>query len=103
MAARHYRRLSEGVYVEEPIEDARRRLGYSARRGRLELVRPSEPSPGVMALAHLLACLDHAVELLNETGADVDARVVEAHRAQLARGREWPGDTISAPDLDGGG
>lgn len=47
-----------------------------------------------MALAHLLACLDRAVDLLDESGCDVDARVVEAHRAQLARGAEWPGDPV---------
>ena len=50
------------------------------------------------ALPWLLACLDHAVRLLDEVGADIDARVVEAHRAELARGREWPGDPIVSPD-----
>ena len=46
-------------------------------------------------LAHLLACLDRAVVLMDECGFDCDARVVEAHRAQLARGREWYGDPIN--------
>lgn len=51
------------------------------------------------ALAHLMGCLRRAVELLDETGADGDARVVEAHAAQLAAGREWPGsgDAITSP------
>ncbi len=49
------------------------------------------------ALAHLLACLDRAVRLMDEAGMDVDARVVEAHRAMLARGREWPGDEVRSP------
>lgn len=51
------------------------------------------------ALAHLLACLDAAVRLLDEVGQDVDARIVEAHAAQLRRGREWPGDPITPPTL----
>lgn len=46
------------------------------------------------ALAHLLACLDRAVALMDEVGCDVDARVVEAHRAELAAGREWPGEPV---------
>jgi hypothetical protein len=50
---------------------------------------------GSEALAHLLACLDNAVSVLDECMFDVDARIVEAHRAQLARGREWPGDPIT--------
>lgn len=50
------------------------------------------------ALAWLLACLDNAVRALDDVGCDVDARVVEAHRAELARGKEWPGDLIVSPD-----
>lgn len=49
------------------------------------------------ALAHLLACLDESVRLLDESGQDCDARVVESHRAQLAAGREWPGMPIAEP------
>jgi len=45
------------------------------------------------ALAHLLAILKSAVQLMDECGQDVDARVIEAHAAQLAAGREWPGVT----------
>lgn len=45
-------------------------------------------------LPHLLGCLTRAVELLDRTGHDVDARVIEAHRAELVAGREWPGDPI---------
>jgi hypothetical protein len=48
-------------------------------------------------LAHLLGCLDHCAELLRWTLADVDALVIEAHRAQLAAGKEWPGDRIKSP------
>lgn len=47
------------------------------------------------ALRHLLAVMRHAVELLDEVGADVDARVLEAHAAQIVAGREWPGDPIA--------
>jgi hypothetical protein len=50
------------------------------------------------ALPHLLACLRGAVELLDEVGQDVDARVVEAHAAELAAGREWPGEPITPPE-----
>ena len=66
------------------------------RRGTpaLRVARPGDASRGAEALAHLLACLDNAVRALTEVGCDVDARVIEAHRAQLARGREWPGDEI---------
>ncbi len=52
-------------------------------------------SPG--HLAWLLACLDRAVALLDESGFDVDARIVEAHRAELVAGREWPGSTVTCP------
>jgi hypothetical protein len=47
-----------------------------------------------LALAHLLACLDRAVKLMDEAMFTVDARVVEAHRAELAAGREWPGQPV---------
>jgi hypothetical protein len=67
---------------------------------RLRVARPEDAARGAEALAHLLACLDNAVRLLDESMFDVDARIVEAHRAQLARGREWPGDPIVPPDLD---
>lgn len=43
------------------------------------------------ALAHLLAVLKSAVQLMDECGEDVDARIVEAHAGQLAAGKEWPG------------
>jgi hypothetical protein len=46
------------------------------------------------ALAHLLAIIDSAVQLLDEIGCNVDARILEAHRAELAAGREWPGQPI---------
>lgn len=49
------------------------------------------------ALAHLLACLRSAVRLMDECSNDVDARVVEAHAAALARGEEWYGDPIVPP------
>jgi hypothetical protein len=49
---------------------------------------------GTEALAHLLACLGTAVDLMDASGFDVDARVIEAHRAELAAGREWPGQAI---------
>lgn len=55
---------------------------------------------GCEALAHLLACLDNAVRCLDECMFDVDARIVEAHRAQLARGREWPGDPVTPWEPD---
>jgi hypothetical protein len=61
---------------------------------------PADAARGAEALAHLLACLDRAVAVLDDIGSDVDARVVEAHRAQLVRGREWPGDPITPPDLE---
>lgn len=48
-------------------------------------------------LAWLLGCLDSAVECLDWCGRDVDARIVEAHRAQLAAGREWPGEPVECP------
>lgn len=49
----------------------------------------------VEPLAHLLAVLESASELLRDVGCDVDAQVLDAHRAQLARGREWPGDAVA--------
>lgn len=48
-------------------------------------------------LAHLLAVLDAAADLLTEIGCDVDAKVLESHRAQLIAGREWPGQPIASP------
>lgn len=69
----------------------------------LEVARPTRAheraAEQAEALAHLLACLDSAVRLLDEVGQDVDARIVEAHVAQLRRGREWPGDPITPPVL----
>jgi hypothetical protein len=50
---------------------------------------------GSEALAHLLAVLEHAAETLDWIGSDVDAKIVRAHRAQLERGHEWPGDPIT--------
>lgn len=56
---------------------------------------------GTEGLAWLLAILDSAVRLMDECGLDVDARILEAHRAELAAGREWPGMPItSATELD---
>lgn len=54
-------------------------------------------TPSTLHLAWLLACLRRAVEALDEIGCDVDARVVEAHRAELAAGREWPGERVTCP------
>lgn len=45
------------------------------------------------ALAHLLAVLKSAAKLMDESMFDVDARIIEAHAAQLAAGKEWPGVT----------
>lgn len=53
-----------------------------------------DPAASGEGLAHLFACLRRAVDLLDDCGFDIDARVVEAHAAQLARGEEWPGDPI---------
>jgi len=53
-------------------------------------------------LAHLLAVIRTAVDLLDEAGLDVDARILEAHRAQLGRGREWPGDAVAPAVLPDG-
>lgn len=66
-------------------------ISPSSQGGRL--VR-HEAFEGTLPLAHLLACLDAAVSLMDECGMDVDARVIEAHRAQLAKGQEWPGTKI---------
>lgn len=73
-----------------------RRDGSTVRPIRPELQRHVDT---VEALAHLLACLDAAVRALDDVGQDVDARIVEAHRAALARGQEWPGDPVTPPDL----
>lgn len=59
-----------------------------------------EPAHHALELAHLLAVLRGAVKLCDEIGSDVDARIIEAHAAQLARGREWPGDVISPATTD---
>lgn len=61
----------------------------------LRVAVPDDAARGAEALAHLLAVLDHAVEALDWIGSDVDAKILAAHRAQLARGREWPGDEIT--------
>lgn len=70
-------------------------------------VEPLRPADGdrlarTLDLAHLLACLRRGVALMDEAGLDVDARIIEAHTAQLAAGREWPGsgDPITPPVLD---
>lgn len=72
----------------------------------VEPVKPGEvqdpPSAETIqreALPHLLAVLKGAVKLMDEIGSDVDARVIEAHAAELAAGREWPGsgDLITSP------
>jgi hypothetical protein len=54
----------------------------------------AQPETGTEALTHLLAILKFCEESLDENGFDSSARVLEAHRAQLARGKEWPGDEI---------
>lgn len=43
---------------------------------------------------HLLAVLESAGNLLRDVGRDTDAAVLDAHRGQLARGHEWPGDEV---------
>lgn len=48
-------------------------------------------------LAHLLAVLDAAADIMREIGCDVDAVVLDSHRAQLVAGREWPGQPITSP------
>ena len=71
----------------------------------LRAVDPSDVPDAVVkaeALVHLLACLKGAIKLLDECGEDIDARVVEAHAAQLAAGREWPGEPIETPFLEAG-
>ncbi len=60
----------------------------------LRVVGDGEAARGAEALAHLLACLDEAARLMRQCGQDVDCQVIEAHAAQLRRGREWPGDRI---------
>lgn len=67
------------------------------RETRREQIKALSLDPKTEALAHLLACLDSAAEMLHESLADVDAYVIEAHRAQLAAGREWPGDPVVSP------
>lgn len=69
------------------------------------MVKEGEPSRAALqaeALAHLLACLHSAVGLMDEVGQDCDARVVEAHAAQLAAGKEWPGEPITPPIFGSG-
>ena len=86
--------------VSVRVDPPRRTLEIDlVSRGRnLESRMQSAPEQGE-ALAWLLACLDNAARALRWGGCDVDARVIEAHRAQLARGSEWPGDVIwSASD-----
>jgi hypothetical protein len=61
----------------------------------LRIARPEDASRGAEALAHMLAVLEHAAEALDWIGSDVDAKIIRAHRAQLERGREWPGDEIT--------
>lgn len=48
-------------------------------------------------LAHLPAILDFSADLLREISCDVDAVVIDSHRAQLVAGREWPGDRVASP------
>lgn len=66
----------------------------SARSLRVAESPSGEAARHTAALAHLLACLKKAVSVMDECGEDVDARVLEAHAAQLAAGREWPGEPI---------
>jgi hypothetical protein len=47
-----------------------------------------------LELAHLLAIIESAAKLLDENMADVDAAILRAHGAEMARGREWPGDDV---------
>jgi hypothetical protein len=60
----------------------------------LRVAVPEDAARGAEALAHLLAVLENAARVLDESLFDVDAKIVRAHRAQLERGREWPGDEI---------
>lgn len=86
-------------------------MGQGRRMCRRCLLRHSEAleSPvrlaydGTLELAHLLALLKDAADLLDENGRDVDANIVRAHAGQLAAGREWPGMPIrSTIDFEGG-
>lgn len=69
----------------------------------LRVVEDSPPRVGsrwpesVHALAHLLACLDKAAKCCRDCLEDATATVIEAHRAHLARGEEWPGETVTSP------
>lgn len=58
---------------------------------------------GTLELAHLLAIIENAAKLLDESLADVDASILRAHGAELAAGREWPGLPIRSTLLEGVG
>lgn len=73
--------------------------GGGSARGQLVSVRAvGKPRSlnGTLELAHLLAVIEQAAKLLDESLADVDAAILRAHGAELARGREWPGDRITS-------
>jgi hypothetical protein len=57
------------------------------------------PKEATMSLSWLLAVIDGAVQVLDSVGRDVDARVLEAHRAQLVAGKQWPGATAEAFEI----
>ncbi len=52
-----------------------------------------------LELAHLLAIIESAAKELDAVGCDIDAAILRAHGAQLARGREWPGAPITSTTL----
>jgi hypothetical protein len=47
-----------------------------------------------LELAHLLAIIESAARLLEENLADIDGKILRAHGAELAAGREWPGMAV---------
>lgn len=83
--------------VPQPVVLADERFAAPYRAVNPDLTDEDIAAIKTEALAHLLACLRSAVRLLDENGNDVDARVVEAHAAALARGEEWYGDPIVPP------
>jgi hypothetical protein len=54
----------------------------------------------ISELAHLIAVLHDAGSELIRWGSDIDGRILQAHAAQLARGREWPGDLAIRSTFD---
>lgn len=58
----------------------------------MRFAKVQSAAESAMQLAHLLGVLRNAAKHMNDWGFDVDARIIEAHCAQLQRGYEWPGD-----------